>query len=226
MVEKKARIKKVSSGEKIGDEKKEIKASTGAWWKSAVPQETIGKPDDIGVPEGSSPVGEKESNLPMESEPVRSQRTGRKRSSRKGVTSVGESETDSPVQESQVIPKKRPPRKRPSKKTDKGYQEDSEAGLVAAEKETGNRIVSDVPPAVAPFDAVLSEQPAEETGTVAGGGGAEQAPTDSGSAGLTDTSSLVPVVEGTEKKRSGRSRRGRRGGKKNDGPKIQSEEGE
>jgi ribonuclease E len=226
MVEKKARIKKVSPGEKTGDEKKEIKASTGAWWKSAVPQETIGKPDDIGALDGSSPVGEEASGLPMESEPVRSQRTGRKRSSRKEGTSVGESEKDSPVQESQVIPKRRPPRKRPSKKTNRGYPEDSEAGSVATEQEKGNLVVSDVPPAVAPFDAVLSEQPAAESGTVAGGGEAEQARTGSGSADLTDTSSLPPIAEGMEKKKSGRSRRGRRGSKKNDGPKVQSEEGE
>jgi hypothetical protein len=39
MVEKKPRMKKTSPGGKSGEDKKEVKASTGAWWKSAVTQE-------------------------------------------------------------------------------------------------------------------------------------------------------------------------------------------
>lgn len=227
MVEKKARAKKTSPSEKTGDEKKEIKASTGAWWKSAVTQETNGKPDESAASGGSTVVEEEGSSLPQEPAPVRRQRSGRKRSSPKGGTGAGESETVSPVQEAEIRPKRRPPRKRPSKKTEKGIQEEPEASSVATENETGTQAGPEVSSAVARLEGALPEQPTSASGTVVGGDG-ETEKAQPGSTDLADDHSPSPAVasEGSEKKKSGRSRRGRRGNKKSEESKVQPEAGE
>jgi ribonuclease E len=226
MVEKKARAKKASPNEKTGDEKKEMKASTGAWWKSAVTQETNGKSDESAALGGSSVVEEEGSGLPQEPVPVRRQKTGKNGSSQ-GGTDAGESETEIPVQASEIRPKKRPPRKRSSKKTKKEIQDKSEANSVVAEKETGDQAVQEVPPVVGRLEGGPSEQPTSEIGTVVEGDG-ETEDVQAGSPDLTDGHLPSPAVaaEGSEKKKSGRSRRGRRGNKKSEESKVQPEAGE
>jgi ribonuclease E len=224
MVEKKARTKKASSSEKAGDEKKETKASTGAWWKSTVSPEISSNPDATTSPDGSVAAGGEESGLPTESEIIRPQRGARKRSSGKRPTSSEKSESTGPEQESEKKPKRRPSRKRPSKKTDEELQGGLKDGS-AAGAEMMVQVVSNAPPTLDQLDTVFSEQPATGTGVVVGGD-EETEEARSGSADLTEASSLPPVVEGVEKKKSGRSRRGRRGSKKNDGPKVQPEEEE
>ena len=122
MVEKKPRKKKVAPSEKSGNDKKDMKASTGAWWKSAVP-DAPDVPDEQGAPDATTSP---EAGLTNgQTKPEQAQKPARKRTTKKkvpqeeaGKTEAGETdkkESESPVPEKK--PRRRPPRKRAVKKT-------------------------------------------------------------------------------------------------------------
>ncbi len=173
-VEKKPRTKKTSPSEKSGDDKKEMKASTGAWWKSAVPD----APDEQGVPDAPTVPEAGLTDGQTEPEPARPKRPARKRAAQKkapqeeagdaGAGETGEQETESPVPVPEKKPRRRPPRKRAMKKTDLAPPEDSEGvPAVAAQP-----VKADESPENAPQD----EAPAAGPEAVAAAGGGRERP--------------------------------------------------
>ncbi len=219
-VEKKPRTKKTSPSEKSGDDKKEMKASTGAWWKSAVPD----APDEQGVPDAPTVPEAGLTDGQTEPEPARPKRPARKRAAQKkapqeeagdaGAGETGEQETESPVPVPEKKPRRRPPRKRAMKKTDLAPPEDSEGvPAVAAQP-----VKADESPENAPQD----EAPAAGPEAVAAAGGGEGEAREQAADGAEGEPASSPVAEGVEKRKSSRSRRGRRG-KKSEEAKVQAE---
>ena len=228
MVEKKPRTKKASPGEKPGEEKKEMKASTGAWWKSAVP-DAPELPDENGTPvmPTNPEVGLNDGQ--PEPEPEKARKPARKRAPRKKVPQdeageaaageTGEKEVEDKVAEPEKKPRRRPPRKRAVKKAGLDPYEGSEGVVPAVEQELAAQPVkADEPP-----DSVGPEEtPAvgQEVAVAEGGESEDGLPTVVD--GAEDQISPPPVTEGAEKRKSGRSRRGRRG-KKSEEAKVQAE---
>ena len=222
MVEKKPRMKKTSPGAKSGEDKKEMKASTGAWWKSAVTQELHDAPDEKGTPDVPTGADGKEIERLTESEQARPQRQGRKRAPREKEAETGGEEAEGLVQEPEKKPRRRPPRKRSAKKTGTGLHKDAEGANAVAEQDTvAQPVQADEPPDSVRLDGVLPETPATRGEAVAVGG-SEIKETRSEAAEGMEGQPSSPVAEVAEKRKSGRSRRGRRG-KKSEEAKVQSD---
>ena len=219
MVEKKPRKKKVAPSEKSGNDKKDMKASTGAWWKSAVP-DAPDVPDEQGAPDATTSP---EAGLTNgQTKPEQAQKPARKRTTKKkvpqeeaGKTEAGETdkkESESPVPEKK--PRRRPPRKRAVKKTVVAPHEGSEE-VPAAEAQP---VKVDEPLESLRQDESLATGHEVVTAEI---GEIEEASLQAAD-GVADEPASSAVAEGAEKRKSGRSRRGRRG-KKSEEAKVQAE---
>ena len=231
MVEKKPRTKKAAPDEKSGEDKKEMKASTGAWWKSAVP-DAPDVPDGNGVPDAPAGPEADLADGQTEQEPTRPKRPARKRAPRKKAPlqeaadaeagETGEKEIEMPAVEAEKKPRRRSPRKRAVKKPGIDLREGSEGVPSAVEQEMARQEVkTDEPPENVRPDALTSEIPsAGQEAAVAEGTEVEDTRLQ---AGAEDQGLSSPAAEGGEKRKSGRSRRGRRG-KKSEEAKAPAEE--
>ncbi len=222
MIEKKTRVKKTSPDGKSGDDKKEMKASTGAWWKSAVTKEVLDTPGEkvtSDVPAGAG--GQETERLPEQARPPR---PGRKRASpKKEIEADNQEETEGLAKESEKKPRRRPPRKRSAKKTSVDLPQGSVGDPVAAEHETAAQPVeAGGPQNIARPDGVLIQAPATGGEAAAASEREIEEIRPKSSEGAEDQMSSSPIAEITEKRKSGRSRRGRRG-KKSEEAKVQPE---
>jgi ribonuclease E len=224
MVENKGRIKKVSTDGKTG--KETIKTSTGAWWKSGVTQGKNGNFAEKDAFVGPIAIDEEQGNRLTEPKPVRPNRSGKKRASTKGAVETGENDTGGPTQEPEKKPRRRAPRKRSAKKTDMDLHKGPKTGTETAEIETRSQlIVAEVPSTIALLDTVSPEAQEVESESITGKDREIEEVQLRSIDGIGDRTSSS-VGEGTEKKKSSRSRRGRRGNKKSEGPKIEPQSGE
>ena len=208
MVENKTRTKKTAAAVKSGDEKKEGKATTGAWWKSAGSQDVSEAPDGVvSVNAGASADG-----AAVQEEPVKAprKRASRKRPSPPQKVESEEKDVEAAIQEPEKKPRKRPPRKRSVKKDETVSPQDSgenspsiniseggETGTVEATASVSVPDTSEMPAPVVEFEMVPEDS------------------SSSSEEGAVDrTGPQAPVAGEGEKRKSGRSRRGRRGHKK------------
>jgi ribonuclease E len=213
MVANTTRARKAPSEEESGNTKNEIKATTGAWWKSTV-SEVKDKVEDKSPAEPAG-AGTGEATPPEKPQPTRARRAGRKQSTPKGETETGKAEGISPGSDPEQKPVKRPPRKRRTKKTEDDRRMGSEAVRSGTENEAAARVPeADIAMTAGELQESISEAQ-EGGGAVALQEGkstpaAEIAPEST----VEEVPSRAVSAETGEKKKGGRSRRGKRGNRK------------
>ncbi|MDR3630100.1 MAG: Rne/Rng family ribonuclease [Desulfocapsaceae bacterium] len=208
-----------------------MKASTGAWWKSAAPQENPDAPETAVIEPAAEPAAAGEEGPDASAEPVKAPR---KRASRKRSAPQKEAEAEEaaaeevPVQEPEKKPRKRPPRKRTAKK-DAVPEPLKETPEAAGPQQAAEPVNTEEVAAVSLPGQSEVQNPAVESGDEAVGEdrvSSEEVVFEevvSEETAPEQAAAVAPAAGEGEKRKSGRSRRGRRGHKKTEEAKAEAE---
>jgi len=208
--------------EESGKIKKEIKATTGAWWKSTV-SEKIENVEEKASEKPLDALVEKTS-LTEKPRSTRSGTVGRKKFSPKNEKETGKVEEENALSESGQKPKKRTSRKTRAKKTGKDQLRDNETASGKKENKAADEVLKT-------DKASIAQEPQESTPETPAGEPVA-VPQDGKNADALKVTPESPVEESPtrqepsevgEKKKSGRPRRGKRGTKRHEESKTQTE---